>query len=341
MVDLILKGLLVFSVVSYGTKGMILDIFDLLFFRIGIIILFTASLFDIPKRIYSKHTRWAIGFLLCLVVISTFQNNFHNVIISNSINLFLGCLAIHIISVYCKNPDSCAKWLTAGAIINILAYVSQQLGFNPILNKPGYIGCEGAILASITRLTLYLAIILPFLLNFHWALFLAAIGLSIYSKQYSLLFPAFLILFIKAEMPRLKFLLVILMGLSIYLFHAHLLQSILFRWKVAWNPSITVFFTKPLLGYGFGILPIPDSEVAANDFIQLFVGLGLGSIAWVIYILKTHWKFLKTDLASLGIITLISQMMIEYPFEVPRLWITIIFLIAYFIIKSQEAKCQY
>ncbi len=152
MVDKILKLLLLLSPICY-TTNISLQVFDLIFFRLGIMLLFCASLFDKPKR--DINLALPIFSILGLCIYNLFIHGFNQIILTYTFNVFLFLLAINIIVNYASNPKEFYKWIKYAAAINIVVFLIQELGYNPIINTSID---TGGIMGNAPRLAAYLSI---------------------------------------------------------------------------------------------------------------------------------------------------------------------------------------
>ena len=65
--------------------------------------------------------------------------------------------------------------------------------------------------------------------------------------------------------------------------------------------------------------------------------MGLGVIVWMIYAFRKIKDLFDYSLPSVAFISLLLIATVEYALEIPRLWITEIAIVSFFIIKQKEA----
>lgn len=327
MINRIFPVILLFSTIAY-TTNINLNMFDIIFFRLSAMVLFAAALFDIPKRSI-RPIALPIVTLLGIGLINLFIHNFKPVILSNIHNLFLACTIFAIAYAYLTNTKRCIKYILIGCVINLIVFLGQKLGFNPILNQPGYVGEEGGIMGNFPRLAIYLALIAPFLASSLSLVLLLVLGIMF--KQHAITTIVTIIFFMrgKEETPQ-KFSVILLALAGLFLFKQHLVNSLIFRWTHGWKIAIEGIAQSPLFGYGAGWTP-QGYEVIANSYLQSAYGLGLGIlvwIGWIVYKLKPA--------AKQAIFPLLALMAIEYPIETPRFWILIIMITVFAAIANYE-----
>ncbi len=344
MVDILLKIILLLSPITY-TTGISLDKFDLIFFRLAVASLFIASLFDKPKRTFEIRP---LAFLLIIGLINVFWHNFHPIVMTSFVNLFSAGIALYIIVVYCDKPKEIYKYMIYATIVNIVFFILQRIGYNPILKEGLKIGQEGGIMGNAPRLISYLALVLPFTFSLNPIIFVISIIISFLTKEYSLLGIVLIFLFIsnRDNWPR-RILFISIGALAIFLLRAEIISSLKMRLDV-WIPVLNSFFNRPLLGYGLGMFPSISDQIVKiknlyqvdyvfNSYLQFIFGTGILGLVWLGYLgKKLINKINLNDTESLAIVGLAVLSLIEYPFEIPRLWLTIIAITCFFIIKKGE-----
>lgn len=326
MIDKIFPIILLFSTIAY-TTNISLNMFDIIFFRLSAMVLFVASLFDTPKR-NIRLIAIPVAGLLGIGLVNLFIHSFKPVILSNIHNLFLACVIFTIVYAYITDVKKCVKYILIGCAINLIVFLGQKMGFNPILNQPGYVGTEGGIMGNISRLGIYLALIAPFLSSVWLGAFFV---LGIIFKQHAITAIVAIIFFMrgKEESPQ-KFIVILSALAGLFLFRQHLIDSLIFRWSHGWKIAIEGICQSPLFGYGAGWTP-QGYEVIANSYLQAGYGLGLGILAWI------GWMIYKLKLSARQmLLPLLVLMSIEYPIETPRFWILIITITVFAAITNYE-----
>lgn len=310
-----------------------MDMFDIVFFRTGIIFLFIASLIDKPRRIMSTHINKFIFGLLGLCMVNLFIHNFTPMILHTQMNLFLAIIGLYIVYQYWDEKQDMKKYILWAGLLNLLFFISQRTGFDPIWDNPVYRGEEGAFLGNKPRLMTYFALLTPFL----WTpLLVISLILGLYTKQIIIFAPIAIILFIKAKSKKEKIGISIITLFAAILFKDKIYQALAFRFNMAWKPVLTEFFNRPLIGFGLGVRPIPELEVVGNSYLQFIVGVGLAGAVWFGYVFKNIYKKIINNTESIALLSLGVIMLVEYPIEISRLWYLIMAIIVMFLLKTKD-----
>lgn len=341
MFDLALKVILFLSPICYPI-GSPLETFDMLFFRIASVVLFIAYLIDrdIVREI-SISTRYLIAALMGIGVFNVFVNTFHPVTLSSLFNLQLACLDLFLIITKCKNHKSIFKWIVYAGIVNIVIFILQRVGYDFIFdNVKQEVGDkqQSGMLGNLPRFTTYLALIVPFAISTSWIGAILFFLVSIWAMQFPVIACMFVVLFMLANDNRKKIFMVSLLGIFCVVFFRHILTSFDVRWNQNGKFVLDKLFNRPLLGYGMGSNPIKDNaEVIGNSFLQFIVQVGFIGLAWIIYAMK---KIRVTrDIETVALYSMFALMMIEYPLAIQKLWLTMIAIVAFAIIKQEELSC--
>lgn len=335
MVDRTFQLLLLLSPIVYGVS-ISLHKFDLRFFEMGAIALFVASLFDVPKRELGWF-RLPIFLLLGLVSINSFWHKYQPQDIYTIQLLFFGILSFIIVVKYLKNPRACLRYIWWALGINIVTLLFQNIGYAPAISmrRVGWPNCNGGMIGNISRFGIYLALILPYL-PFVVALILGAMfGVFWNFPQMGVLVPLGLMIFFNTKDRLYRFLIILGSITLIAIFHHKIWSAILMRWTV-WRPIIDMIFEKPLLGWGFGTYYIWINAESFNTYLPFIYGTGLLGLVWVGWIGREFKKTFRPDRESIAVLSLAVLGLIEYPFDLPRLWFTIIAILGFYAIKQIE-----
>ncbi len=192
------------------------------------------------------------------------------------------------------------------------------------------------------RLLAYLTIILPFVFSFSiWAI-IPCIVASLVAKELMLLSVACILLIWKLKKVNYRIYAIISIVPILYLLHDKIWHALVIRWNV-WEPVLVRFFQRPLIGYGLGVLPYADKKLIAyhdtaiySSFLQFIIGAGVLGAIWLGYVL---WKFAKTKqfgIETMAVLAIILLSVLEHPFEIPRLWLTMTAIIGFYMIKEIE-----
>jgi len=162
MVSRIFQLLVLLSPICVGTN-INMDMFDIQFFRTGIIALFAGALMDKPKRDMPKELRQVIFALLGLALVNLFIHTFAPMILHISMNLFLSIVGFCVVYICWDEKLSLKTPLLIAAGINLVFFLGQKMGFDPVWDILPYKGQEGAFLGNQPRLMTYFALITPLL----------------------------------------------------------------------------------------------------------------------------------------------------------------------------------
>lgn len=304
-----------------------MDIFDLIFFRTGVMVLFMASLLDTQKRVMPGWVNKLVVALLSLCLFSLFNFKFPQIILMNTLNLFLGVLGFYIVYTYCDKDIDLKKPIAWAFVVNLGLFAMQRSGVDPVYDTISY-----GFIGNAARFGIYSALITPFL---PLGLIIAGLCTVIYTKSYTMLIPIVLMIFLKANSIKRKiFVGVIAFGIA-FLLKDHIINQFSIRIKEVWIPILTIFFDQPLIGIGFGQNQVVGSNIGVylNSYLQFVVGLGALGLVWVGYALKA----IKSNLTiNLGLLSLLFIMFIEYPIEIPRFWFTVTAILVMALLKHQR-----
>lgn len=304
-----------------------LNIFDTQFFYMGVIALFVASLFDKPIR---SMPVWEVTTLLGICVLNTLLTEFNLVVTTATVNMFLAVLALTIIVRYC-DLDGWYKYVVAGIIINLLVLIPQKMGCPFILDTTP-LDQPGGLMGNAPRLASYLTIALPFMPI--W-LILPAIGTGIILQEYTILA---LVGFVLWTREKVFALFLLLAGF----FWQEIVTSIILRFNM-WRDMAVPFFKQPMIGYGLGINPYGKMEgdwFFFNDYIAFVMGVGILGAVWLAFVIPRIIKKMDKSRESYAMAGLLILATVEYPFEIERLWFTIITIIAAFIVRRHYGGCK-
>ena len=351
MVTKLLKLLLLLSPICYGVN-IPLEKFDIVFFVVSMMALFIASLLDTPKREIPKEINFAIISLWIIGLFNLFLNTFNQIVLSAFIHLSFVLIGIVIVARYIEEPKKLFKWIIWAGIINITVLLLQKIGYNPILDDSEIAmraGEPGGIMGNAPQLGTYLALTFPIALSLNLWLGVLFIGAGILIKEYTIVLAAFVLLILPAK-KELRILLVILFLSLIGFLYKEIAQSLFIRWQL-WKPTIEMIFNKPLLGYGLGIFPYIANQFVTttthkidylfNSYLQFIFSVGILGAIWLVWVIK---KFIKKfiNTADFSVLVLLILCIVEYPLEIPRLWITITAVIGFYIIgqiKKESVIC--
>jgi len=314
-----------------------MDIFDLIFFRTSVIILFMASLFDNQRRQIPDYVKKIIMGLLGLCLFNMFNHSFGSIVLANTMNTFLAVLAFLIIYIYYDETKNIKKFILGAALINLIFFIIQKIGYDPIFDKSNYGMIEGGFFGNAARLANYLTLIIPFI---PYILIPLVVIFGLFVKQYVVFIPVFIILFVKFKLLKIRIIIIACILLLSFLLRNHFIESFRVRFQDAWFPVLQAFFDRPLIGCGLGINPVPGSNlgVILNSYIQFIIGVGIYGVIWFGYVFKMIYKEITLKRLTIPFITLILLMLVEYPIEMMRLWFLIIAIFVMQLLKSNREE---
>ena len=336
MVTRIFQLLLLLSPIAIGAD-INMDIFDLIFFRTGVVVLFIASLLDTPKRELPIPLKHILVGLLGLCLFNVFNHSFHQVVLLNTLNCFLSVVGFCVIYTYYDEKKSLSKFILAAALINLIFFVFQRFGFDPVFDKSNHIIGGGAFLGNTPRLTNYFTLVTPFM-PFYLLPLSIIFGIAV--KQYSILIAVFVVLLGKFRLLKTRIVIFSALVLFLFLIREHFIASVTVRFNDAWYPVLKAFFDRPLIGCGLGINPVPGSNlgVILNSYIQFIVGVGILGVVWFGYIFKVIHRKLVLIRQNIPFIVLLLLMLVEYPIEMMRLWFLIMAIIVIFVLNNFKQR---
>ncbi len=337
MVDRVFKTILFFTPIAYCI-GVDYWKFEIVFFQLSSIILFISALNGIPKREFNIKKLISIFLGICLF--STIVNGYQIKSLSAMINIFIGIVDIAILSIYCVDLKKCLNWLMIGLGINTVVFIGQMFGYSPFIDPSTFIGGNGqviigqfgGIIGNSPRFAAFIALMLPFVSR--WYL-IPALILGLFLNEASILFSIFCVSLytiytinndmLNPNQYSVLFISLLFAGLaSIFFFREHISQSFSIRFSM-WRDVISNLAQQPFNGFGLGVFPLAD--YAASSFLQWIYGVGVLGVGFITLCIKRiKWYMLP----------LIFLCLFEYPFEIPRLWPLIIFIIAYYAIEQKE-----
>lgn len=312
----IIQIFIALSTLTY-MKGRSVDEFDVVSFQIMILIVIGIGLADKIKYNFS------LGYLFIPAILTTALGEFNNIVVFNTVNFSLALLGIWVLSGFDKQHIySAILW---SILANLVVLIFQTIGFSPIIKN---IAEPGGIFGNAPRLCMYLAITLPFVYEKNKLLALCISSIGILLGEIYL--PAFFLLLCIIKGNNIDRWFSIFIGvLSIIVFHNKIFHSFIIRMPV-WKPTIEQIFSSPIHGYGIGIYPhvspqfIPGNhhaDTAMSSLLQFVFSMGcIGMAGLVLFIRELPKKLNDTGIALLFLAIL---SLVEYPFEVPKLWFII------------------
>jgi hypothetical protein len=248
-------------------------------------------------------------------------------------NLFLAIIGFYTVYVYLDIKQDLKKFILIAGGINLCFFLCQKAGFDPVFEKIPQ-NCPklaGAFFGNNPRIADYFALLIPFLSPILLPLSLVVLFIS---RQFVILIPLLVILFMKLKNNKLRVISVLILILSAIFMRRHIIRSLNTRFDI-WAPALKAFFDRPLIGYGLGMRVIPNLDALFNSYLSFIIGVGVLGLVWFGYVFKSIYKKIKNNRESIAFITLALLMFLEYPVEITRLWFLIIAILISFIIKAE------
>ncbi|KKL96690.1 hypothetical protein LCGC14_1841980 [marine sediment metagenome] len=340
MVNRIFKVILLFTPIAYCV-GVHYYKFEVVFFQLTSMILIISSLFDTPKREFKikKILTLFLGICMLSVVLHGFQ--IKN--LSALINIFFGCIDVYILAVYSKDLKKCINWLMVGLGINALIFIGQWFGYSPFIDPKTIHGSAGGIIpgeyggiiGNAPRFAAFITLVLPFISV--WYL-IPAIVLGFVLKEVGIIISVLIVFIAKTLIAYrndevgeglCKFVLLfsLLSGaVLLYFYHTKILTSFSIRMNT-WKTALEHIAQRPFFGFGLGTFNIAD--FGCSSFLQWIYGVGFLGLGFIVLcIKKIKWYLFP----------LLFLCLFEYPFEIPRLYPLLVFVIAYWAIEQKEER---
>ena len=288
------------------------------------ILLFISALYDTPKRDFKIKKLMSLFLGIC--IFSVVVNGFEIRNISALINIFIGCVDVIILAVYSENLKKCLNWLIVGLGINTLFMITQMFGFTQFAaEKIGQYKEFGGIIGNAPRFAAFIALCLPFVSVWY---IIPALILGILLKEASI-FVSILVILVYQLVKQMKYKTLAFVSIGVLgligFFHSYILQAFSIRLTV-WKTLLENLFQRPLIGFGLGFFDIADYGFS---IMQWLYGVGILGIGFIVICLKRMEWYM---------VPLLFLCIVEYPFEIPRLYPLIIFVIAYYAINQREER---
>jgi len=334
MKDILLKLILLISPLAY-MAGRAIDSFDLVVFHIGFILLFISAQFLTNKPIQLK----VFSIFLLAVLACTALSGLKTVSVFALLNLTVALCVVQLMSI--ESYKKFANIFLIASIINIALCFFPTI--SPIDNPTGE---SGGLFGNAPRLCYYLALTMPFVVDRYTLTLPAYALLGVVFKEIYLVAFATFILF--AKLSKLKYRKTIFTLLSVVMlaiFYKDIAQSFSIRWTV-WQPTIIQALQQPVFGYGLATFPQVSTQFiksywTADDsfssMLQFFFSCGFIGLTALAYCVRQFLPIKLTPPAT-ALIFLSILSLVEYPFEVPKLWLTICFILSAFIIEKNELQ---
>lgn len=301
-----------------------------MFFHLGMIVLFLASLLDTPKR--SKVIPYGIIGILLLCFVNVAIHSFQLSSIGVLINIFLFYIGLNIVSCHMGEPKQYYKYIAWAVGINCFVWLLQRYLVPGIL-FPTY-NISGGIFGTTPRLFNYLAIVLPIVCSVS-PLFFGIVLLSAIGVQHPPIVTAAIVLW-----SRFKWGFRIILTGAIILFclyfSGHIFGSIKIRLMSIFPPAISGAFQFPLIGHGLGAYYNAFGSDSFNILILLAYDLGFLGVAMLGYAIWELRKLFRLNVITLSVVSTFVVMMFDHVIEIPRLWFTLMFIIAAFITQKGD-----
>lgn len=331
MLETASKIILLISASAYMTGRSIVSV-DIMTFHLSAGVLFFFSQLN-PAA--CGNTSKIIPFLsACLA--ATAMSGLNQISTIALLNVIIAFFIIQIFMSILSYKKFINVFITA-SLINLTLALLSMAGFSPIIDNPE--GEPGGLFGNAPRLCYYLAITMPFAAEkYRFSLVFYAIAGILLKEIYLPVFAA--LIYIKEEIGHLKkrmWIPPVLLVIFMIFFSNRIGHSLLLRWEV-WKPTIMQIFLTPVFGHGLGVFPYVSSQFihmqgysadnAFSSFLQFFFSCGLVGLAGLWIASKRILDDFRFTAAQTSLVFLAVLSIFEYPFEVPKLWLTICFIIA-------------
>ncbi len=337
MVDKLLKFLLLISPIAY-TSGINPEKLELIFFHLGVMGLFIASLYDFPKKANAipKGVIGILGACILNVAIHSFQIPSLGVLL----NVFLFFIGLNIASQYMEKPESYYKYIAIAAIINCAVWLIQTYLINFLPFSSNIIGVRpenGGLFGVTPRLFNYFSIIIPILFSVS-PLFLLIPLLSVIGNQYTPIVTTGMTLLSVVKTKKSKAALLSSVAIFGIFFFNHIYKSFQVRHKDIFPQVIIGAAQIPFIGHGLGAYYKTFGSDSFNIILLLGYDLGVLGIMALGYAIWELRKLFKLNVATISLLAVLAVSMIDYVIEIPRLWFTLMFIIAAFITQKKVGE---
>lgn len=338
--------------------GKPMDMFDTMVFQIFAIAI---GLLGIKQNFHSKSFLLATGFLASALASTAFKE-FNQIAMFSFVNMFLATNLIMAVS----SDEEAVEWIDKNIgwifilpiALNLIVLIWHWMGFNPIIeNKTGE---PGGLLGNSPRLCMYLAIVLPFVFDKSKLLALIIGFIGVVLKEVYLPFFCMFLFIAKDTFGGkdedisyynsfIKFLCLLGFVLAPFTFYRQkIIESLTIRMDV-WLPTLEQSFKSLWFGYGPGVFQHVSPQFvkkiigvgqgfiyADNSFssiIQIFFSQGMVGLICFGFIVRFFLKHWEADKYDMSLLFLLIMALFEYPFEVPKLWLTICIIVGVKIVK--------
>jgi hypothetical protein len=102
-------------------------------------------------------------------------------------------------------------------------------------------------------------------------------------------------------------------------------------------PQIVIESAKiPFIGHGLGSYYQKFGIDSFNLLLLVWYDLGIFGLAVLGYAIWEVRKLFKLNVATMSIVAVLLVSMFDYVIEIPRLWFTLMFIVAAFLIQKKE-----
>jgi hypothetical protein len=327
MVTRLFKFLLLFAPIAVASRQSP-DMLDLIVFRLGVMSMFIASLFDVPRRSISLPVKKVFLGLFGVCLVSMFAHHFVPVVMHNILNIWFFILGSCILFSY-QNEEDLSKLILIAAGLNLAYFIFQQFGKDFIFVTPGYAGESGGFMGNKTRLVTYFSLVVPFLAS---PLLILPMLVGIFAKQYIIFIPVVITLLWRARNNVVRISIMLLFFTLVIIFWRHIAYSLSYRFNICWFPALLSLSNSFLVGVGPGKNP-NNLDFLMNSYLMFFLGFGLVGAVWLGWMIKEYRRYL-----TLTAVCLMAVMTVEYALELPKLWFLIMTIIVGFLRNIKEGN---
>src|SRR3990167_9809539 len=181
-----------------------------------------------------KELRQVIFALLGLALVNLFIHTFAPMILHISMNLFLSILGFCVVYICWDEKLSLKTPLLIAAGINLVFFLGQKMGFDPVWDILPYKGQEGAFLGNQPRLMTYFSLVTSLLPLY---LLPISVALGIFTKQNIIFIPVIITLILRVKSTKAKIVIGCCFIIAVLFLYKSVIASLLFRLNLAWMPA--------------------------------------------------------------------------------------------------------
>jgi hypothetical protein len=334
--------------------------FEMNMFRVSVILLFLASLFDYKKRDFTGNSNVLILSVLC--VLNVILHDFNGYVIDCTINVFLSIIGYKVIYEYITDISAFYKIFLYVGLCNVVIYILQILGLDFVTRNWDKGVFNGGFCSNLPRLTTLVAIIFPLCYSVNKYLSLLLLPALLIFPQMWAFTCVFIFLLTRLKDNKKYFIYISIIIFELFIIfqfiqyykqfdYINQLYNLYgdFRYKIL-NRLNMIFialqfiFEHGIKGTGLGIFP----EIMQKDFklfdptinsslFQFIMQIGLLGVIYIYdSVLKLKNNFNRHSVLCMSVFSIMFMSVLEYPFEINRMRLIIITIVALWSIEVNK-----